>query len=48
MELYNEVCSLAGLGFMFRADTHFARKDVLQTTANELRPLKTEFNVDSS
>ena len=48
MDLYNEVGSLAGLGFMFRADTHFARKDVLQTTTNELRPLKTEFSVDNS
>ena len=48
MEFYNEVCSLAGLGFMFRADTRFARKDMLQTTANELRPLKIEFNIGNS
>jgi len=48
VELYNEVRSLAGLGFIFRADTHFARKDVLQTAANELKPMKTESNVDSS
>jgi hypothetical protein len=44
VELYYE----AGLGLMFRADTHFARKDMLQTTANELRPLNTEFSVDNS